>query len=79
MSLQSLWNIDCKKKYLGLEMGICSFVSLTSLHQKLPLNKASGPDCISAVHLLYADESLHFFLSELFNMCIVHWYIPNSC
>jgi len=29
-------------------------------------------DCISAEHLLYADESLRFFLSELFNMCIVH-------
>jgi len=42
------------------------------------MNKAPGPDCISAEHLLYADESLRFFLSELFNMCIVHGYIPNS-
>ena len=38
-----------------------------------------GPDCVSAEHLLYADESLRFFLSELFNMCIVHGYIPSSC
>ena len=53
--------------------------SLTSLLQKLPLNKSPGPDCISAEHLLYADESLRFFLSELFNMCIVHGYIPKSC
>jgi len=71
-------SIDCKN-YLGLEMPMCSFVSLASLLQKLPLNKAPGPDCISAEHLLYADESLRFFLSELFNMCIVHGYIPNSC
>ena len=58
---------------------MCSFVSLTSLLQKLPLNKAPGPDCISAEHLLYADQSLRFFLSELFKMCIVRGYMPNSC
>jgi len=40
------------------------------------LNKAPGPDCISAEHLLYAGESLRFFLSELFHMCIVHGYTP---
>ena len=64
---------------LDLEMPMCSFVSLASLLQKLPLNKTPGPDCIPAEHLLYADESLRFFLSELFDMFIVHWYIPNSC
>jgi len=69
-------SIDCKENYLGLEMPMRSFVSLASLLQKLPLNKAAGPDCISAEHLLYADESLRFFLSELLNMCIVHGKIP---
>ena len=54
-------SIDCKENYLGLEMAMCSFVSLASLLQKLPLNKAPGPECISAEHLLYADESLRFF------------------
>ena len=72
-------SINCKENYLVLEMRMCSFVSLASLLQKLSLNKAPGPDCISAEHLLYEDESLRFFLSELFNMCIVHGYIPNSC
>ena len=71
--------IDCKENYLGLEMPLCSFFSLASLLQKLPLNKAPGPDCISAENLLYADESLRLFLSELFNICIVHGDIPNSC
>jgi len=35
----------------------------------------------SAEHLLYAGESLCFFLSFslLFNMCIVHSFLPNSC
>jgi len=69
---------DCKDNYLGLEMPACSFVSLTSLFQKLPLSKSPGSDCISAEHLVYADESLRFFLRELFNMCIVHGYVPNS-
>ena len=69
-------SINCKENYLVLEMRMCSFVSLASLLQKLSLNKAPGPDCISAEHLLYEDESLRFFLSELFNMCIVHGYIP---
>jgi len=32
-----------------------------------------------AEHLLCADESLRFFLSELFNMCIFNGYIPDSC
>ena len=31
-------SIDCKENYLGLEMPMCSFVSLASLIQKLPLN-----------------------------------------
>ena len=82
MGLQSLsveHSIDCKENYLRLEMPMCSFVFLGALLQKLPLNKSPGPDCISEEHLLYADESLRFFLSELFNMCIVHGYIPNSC
>ena len=70
---------NCKENYLGLEMPMCSFVSLTSLLQKQPLNKAPGPNCISAEHLLYADESLRFCLSELFNKCIVHAYISNTC
>jgi len=60
-------------------MAMCSVVSLTSLLQKLLLNKAPRPDLISAEHLLYAGESLCFFLSVLFNMCIVHGFVPSSC
>jgi len=60
-------------------MLMCSVVSPISLLQKMPLNKAPGPDFISAKHLLYADESLCFFLSLLFNMCIVHGFLSNSC
>jgi len=36
-------NINCKN-YLGTKRVLCSFVSLTSLLQKLPLNKAPVSD-----------------------------------
>jgi len=36
-------SIDSKENCLGPEMAMCSVVSLTSLLQKLPLNKAPGP------------------------------------
>ena len=63
-------SIDCKENYLGLEMPMCSFVSLASLLQKLRLNKSPGPDCISVEHLLYADESLRFFSVNCLNRTI---------
>jgi len=53
--------IDFKENYLDLEMPMCCVVLLTSLLQKLPLNKALGPDCISAEQLLYTGESLCLF------------------
>jgi len=64
-------SIDCKESYMGLEMPMYSFVSLTSLLQKLPLNKAPGPDCISAEHLQYADESLRFVCFFFLANCLI--------
>jgi len=58
-------SIDCKENCMGHEMPMCSVVSLTSLLQKLPLNKAPGADCISAEHLLYAGESVFFSVNCL--------------
>ena len=67
------------KNYLGPEMAMCSVVSLTSLLQKLPLNKPPRPDVISAEHLLYTSESLCFFLTVLSHICIVHSFVRSSC
>jgi len=36
-------SIVCKENYLGREIPTCSVISLTSLLQKLPFNKAPGP------------------------------------
>jgi len=40
-------SIDCKENYLGTDMPMCFVVLLISLLQKLPTNKATGPDFIS--------------------------------
>ena len=58
-------------------MPTCSLVSLVPLFQKLALNKAPGPGFISAEHLLYAGESLLFFL-VYYLMCIVHGILPST-
>jgi len=71
--------MKCKGELSGLEMAMCSVVSLTSLLQQLPFNKSPGHVFISAEHLLYAGESLCFFLSVRFNMCIVHSIVPSPC
>jgi len=71
--------IDCKENYLGTEMHMCSVVSLTLLLQRLPLNKRHQALILFLQqHLLYPGESL-FFLGLLFNMCVVHSLLPNSC
>jgi len=58
-------SIDCKENYLGLEMPMCSFVSLAALLQKLPLNKSPGPDCISAEHLYGEPFAKILYLTDL--------------
>jgi len=68
-----------RENYLGTTMSMCSVVSLTSLLQRLPMNKAPRLDFIFAEHLLPARESLCFYLSLLFIMCIVHSFVPNTC
>jgi len=73
-------SIDCNENYLGLEIPMCSVVSLISLLQKLPLDKAPGL-IVFLLSTCCMQVNLCFFLSELFNMCIVHGlaYVPNSC
>jgi len=63
-------SIDCKENFLGTEMPMYFVVSLTSLVQKLPLNKAPGPDFVSAEHMLHAGESLCFSLIYCF-ICVL--------
>ena len=46
---------------------------------KLPLNCSAGADKISAEHLIYADFSIRFYLSALFNLCLSHGVIPSPC
>jgi len=57
---------------------MCPVVSLTSLVQKLPLNKAPGPDFISAEHLLYAESHCFFSVDcALFIYALFRAMYPN--
>ena len=55
---------------------MCSVPVINVLLHMLSLSSANGPDQISAYHLpvCYADPSISFYLSCLFNMCIMHGY-----
>ena len=46
---------------------------------KLPFNSAVDSDGISAEHICFADSTVALYLSLLFNMCILHGYIPKPC
>ena len=56
----------------------CSVPVINVLLHKLSVSSASGPDQVSANHLCYADPSISFYLSCLFNMCIMHGVIPST-
>jgi len=66
-------SIDSKDNYMGLEMPMCScFVDITS--SKVATEQGTRVFLQSTCSM----QMNLFFLSELFNMCIVHGYIPNS-
>ena len=44
---------------------------------KLKKGKATGKDGISGEHILYASEKVSFFLSCLFNMMMIHSFLPT--
>ena len=67
------------KYYKNLSNFTCTLDSLGPLMYKLPLNCSAGADKISAEHLIYADFSIRFYLSALFNLCLSHGVIPSPC
>ena len=46
--------------------------------RKLKLSKASGPDELSAEHLVHAHPSLVIHLCQLFRFMILHSFVPNN-
>jgi hypothetical protein len=45
---------------------------------KLKKGKSPGSDNISPEHILYAGDTFVNALTDLFNMCIVHGFVPDS-
>jgi len=68
----------CKENYLGLEIPMRSVVLLKLLLQKLPLNRHQGLIAFLQSTCFMQMNLCVFFLNELFNVCIVHGYIPNT-
>ena len=52
---------------------------IKQLLDKLPLNKAAGPDRLTAEHLRFRDTSVSAYISIFFNLCSKHGYFPHKC
>ena len=65
--------------YETIKPYLCTFELAQFLSQKLKLNCASGFDGLSAYHIIFAHEILLLHISMFFNLCLVHYYVPNLC
>ena len=52
---------------------------VNSLIRKLQRNRSAGCEGMSAEHLIYAHRVLAVYLSILFNVCLLHGYMPQNC
>ena len=50
---------------------------IRKVNDSLEKGKSGGLDNLSAEHLLYAGQRLDIMLSLLFNLCIVHGFLPD--
>ena len=51
---------------------------MDQLH-KLKCKCSPGIDKICTEHLIYSHPLLHIHLSLLFNICLMHGFLPNRC
>ena len=49
------------------------------LAQKLKLNSAAGLDGLQAEHIRFAHDIIYLHISILFNLCLTHSFLPDSC
>ena len=52
---------------------------IKQLLAKLPLNKATGPDQLTAEHLHFCETTVSAYISIFFNLCIKQGYFPKKC
>ena len=52
---------------------------ITHLLAKLSLNKAAGPDRLTADHLRFCNTSVSAYITIFFNLCIKHGYFAKKC
>jgi len=73
---QNLRNYENVTYFSNLKCGSYKFASL--IHQ-LPLNRIAGKNEIFAEHITCADPNVYVYLSNLFNVCLMHGKIPQRC
>ena len=64
-------SVDCGKWLFSVEEVD------TAVRNNLKLGKAAGIDNIVAEHIIYAHPAIIYHLTNVFNLMIIHGYVPN--
>ena len=73
-----LKQLQCGALFHDFSTFQCSVDEIGPLLCKLKLNCAAGTNNITAEHLCYCDDSIKFYLSVLFSLCLRHVFIPHA-
>ena len=68
-----------EEHYMNVEQYLCAMEDAKMLAQKLKLTSAAGLDGLQAEHIRLAHDIIYFHISILFNLCLTHNFLPDSC
>ena len=71
--------LNLMDSYNNLSLFLSSSDMISPLLYKLKCGCAAGADGITAEHFHYCDNSISLSLSILFNMCLIHGFLPKPC
>ena len=69
---------DCKSDCTPIQTWLFDIEDVDNAVRSLKFGKASGLDGISAEHLKYAHPSIVSHLKTLFNLILLHGYVPTA-
>ena len=68
-----------EEHYMHVEQYLCAMEDAKMLAQKLKSNSAAGLDGLQTEHIRLAHDIIYFHISILFNLCLTHNFLPDSC